>query len=130
VSVAGRGVARKVGQAWGARRDSPATDLRRRVAAAARACAGADARAADAAIARALQAATVARARVSVLDALAGEIVGRLEGAGVSRDAATQFAEVLRECEEARFSPEASDVGTVRERWAKAQAAIRALARA
>jgi hypothetical protein len=45
----------------------------------------------------------------------------------VGRDAASRLASLLRECEAARFAPEDADIGSARDRWARAQAAIRAL---
>jgi hypothetical protein len=56
-------------------------------------------------------------------------LVDRLEHAGVSPQAASSIAELLRECEAARFAPEASDVITARDRWLRAQGAIQSLER-
>jgi hypothetical protein len=128
-AAGGRVVARRVQRAWQSRRASPATDLKERVALAHAACEGKDARQADAAIARALEAATVVHAGVSVRAAVGGEIVDRLERAGVGRDAATSVAELLRECEAARFAPDAADVVAARDRWIRAQGAIRGMER-
>jgi hypothetical protein len=127
VAVAGRATGRRLARAWRERRASPASELRERVAGAARACAAEDSRVADAAIARALEAATVAHAGVSVRGAVGGEVVDRLERAGVGRDAATSVAELLRECEAARFSPTAADVAAARDRWARARDVLRQL---
>lgn len=129
-AVGGAAVARRVRRRWTARKTSPTADLRERVAAAIAACEGSDPRAVDAAIARALEAATVAHRKVGVRGALEREIVARLEGAGVSKDGASLVAELLRECEQARFSPETSDITAARERWARARGAIRGLERA
>jgi hypothetical protein len=127
VVTVGRAGARRVRRAWKGRRSSPAADLKERVALAHVACDGKDAREADAAIARALEAATVAHAGVNVRAAVGGEVADRLERAGVARDAATNVAELLRECEAARFSPDATDVVTARDRWIRAQGAIRGM---
>ena len=127
VAVAGRATGRRLARVWRERRTSPASELRDRVAGAARACAADDSRVADAAIARVLEAATVAHAGVSVRGAVGGEVVDRLERAGVARDAATSFAELLRECEAARFSPTAADVAAARDRWARARDVLRQL---
>jgi hypothetical protein len=108
---------------------SPAIELRERVAAAAAACESDDARNADAAIARALEAATVAHAAVSVRGAVGGEVLARLEGAGIGHEAAARFADLLRECEKARFAPDAADVARARDRWLRAKGAIRELER-
>ena len=127
LAVAGRWAGRRSVGAWRNRRASPATELRARVAAARDACQRADARAADAATARALQAATLAHAGVSVRGAVGGEVVTRLERVGVDHEVATGVADVLRDCEAARFSPEASETSAARERWIRAQQAIRSL---
>ena len=126
-AVAGRAAGRRVAGAWRARRASPLTELKERVGAADAASSGKDARAADAATARALEAAAVALAGVSVRGAVGDEIVDRLAGAGVERGAATSVADLLRECESARFSPDAADVPAARDRWMRARGAIRGL---
>jgi hypothetical protein len=127
IAVAGQAGARRARRAWHGRRASPVTDLKERVALAHVACEGKDAREADAAIARALQAATVVHAGVNVRAAVGGEVVDRLERAGVAREAAASVADLLRECEAARFSPDATDVVAVRDRWIRAQGAIRGM---
>ena len=129
VAVGGRAVGKRVVGAWRRRKASPATELKERLAAATSACSGADARNADAAIARALEAAAVAHAGVSVRGALGTEVVDRLEKAGIGREAASRVADLLRECEAARFAPEAADITTARNRWQRAQGAIRGLER-
>jgi hypothetical protein len=129
LAVVGRAAARRMRAAWSRRRVSPAMELKERVAAATAACESGDARNADAAIARALEAATVAHAAVSVRGTVAGEALERLEHAGVGREAATRFVDLLRECEKARFAPDAADVGGARNRWLRAKGAIRELER-
>jgi BatD DUF11 like domain len=127
VAVAGRAAGRRVHQAWRRRRTSPVTELRERLAAATVACDKADARTADAAIARALEAAAVAHAGVNVRGAVGGEVAERLERAGIARDTASRVAGLLRECEAARFAPDTADIIGARERWLRAQGAIRGL---
>ena len=128
LAVAGRAAGRRVAGAWATRRASPHTALKDHVAAAARAAAaGKDARTADAATARALEAAAVALAGVNVRGAVGDEVIGRLERAGVERAAAARVAELLRECEAARFAPDAADVVAARDRWVRAQGVIRGL---
>jgi hypothetical protein len=127
VTVAGRAAGRRVLDAWRVRRMSPATELKQRLAAAATACELGDAAGVDAAIARAIEAATVAHAGVNVRGAVGGELIERLERAGITRDAASHVAELLRECEAARFAPDAVDIATARDRWLRAQGAIRGL---
>jgi hypothetical protein len=127
LAVGGRASGRRLAQAWKERKASPATELKTRVSAANAACSRQDARAVDAAIARALEAATVAHAGVNVRGAVGDEVTQRLEGAGIARDAASRVAELLRECEAARFSPDAADLAHARDRWSRAQRAIRRL---
>ena len=127
IAVVGRSAGRRLGRTWRGRRASPASDLKERVALAHAACGGKDAREADAAIARALEAATVVHAGVNVRASVGGEVVDRLERAGVAPGAAATVAELLRECEAARFSPDATDVLAARDRWLRAQGAIRGL---
>ncbi len=127
LAAAGSAVSRKLRLAWSSRKTSPAAELKERVAGAIAACGGDDARAADAAIARALQAASVAHGGVSIRGAVGGEVATRLEGAGVAKGTAALVADLLRECESARFSPDASDVTGARDRWVRARGAIRAL---
>jgi hypothetical protein len=127
LAVAGSAITRRVRRRWSLRKASPATELKERVAGAIAACQGSDPRAVDAAIARALQAAAVAHCGVSVRGAVGVQVVERLEDAGATSDTAAQIAELLRQCEEARFSPDAADVQAARDRWAQARAAIRAL---
>jgi hypothetical protein len=127
IAVAGRATGRRLSRAWRTRRASPASELRDRVTAANAACNGDDARACDAAIARALEAAAIAHAGVNVRGAVGDELVHQLEGAGVAGDAATRVAELLRECEAARFAPDSVDVPSARDRWQRAQGAIRQL---
>jgi hypothetical protein len=122
-----RAAARRLAAYWRARRASPASDLRKRIAAAHAACASKDARDADAAIARALEAATVAHTGVSVRGAMGGEIAGRLESTGIAPEAAETVARLLRECEAARYDPEGADVAAAQQRWLRAQDAIRSL---
>jgi hypothetical protein len=128
--VAGRAAARRILGAWRRRRVSPARELRERLAAATTACDRGDARTADAAIARALEAAITAHAGVSVRGALGTEVSERLERAGVAADAALRLADLLRECDAARFAPEHADILEARARWLRAQGVIRGLEKA
>jgi hypothetical protein len=127
LAAAGSAATRRLRLAWSQRSTSPAAELKERVAAAVAACGGTDARAVDAAIERALQAASVANAGVSIRGAVGNDVASRLEGAGVGKDTASLVAGLLRECEAARFSPDASDVRAARDRWDRARGAIRAL---
>jgi hypothetical protein len=127
-AVVGRAAQRRATDAWHRRRTSPLADLHQRVAEARAAGGRDDARAIDTAAARAVHAATVAHAGVGVRGAVgAAEIADRLERAGVARHLAERVGAVLQQCEDARFSPEASDPAAARERWAAAQRLIREL---
>jgi hypothetical protein len=127
LAVGGRSLGRRAYRVWRGRKTSPAADLKERVALAHVACGGKDAREADAAIVRVLEAATVVHAGVSVRAAVGGEVVQRLERAVVRHDAAASVADLLRECEAARFSPDTADVLAARDRWVRAQGALRDL---
>jgi hypothetical protein len=106
---------------------SPARDRKARVAAAEDACGADDARAADAAIARALESAALAGAAVNVRGMRADEVAAKLEDAGVAADAAREVEAILRECEAARFSPDAAGIDASRARWVRAKSALAAL---
>jgi hypothetical protein len=100
------------------------------MAAAVLACRGNDPRAADAAVARVLLAATVAKVGVNVRDAEGAEVARRLEGAGVEEDVARRIEGLIRDCESARFAPDAAEMTAVRERWEAARGVVGSLKRA
>jgi hypothetical protein len=127
VAVVGRAVGRRAKGAWERRRTSPAAELRERLAEATTACDKADARSVDAAIARALEAASVAHAGVSIRGAVGSEVADRLQHAGVARATAESVADLLRECEAARFAPDEADIAHARGRWDRARGAIRGM---
>jgi hypothetical protein len=129
LSVGLSALARRLVAALKERRMSPASELKERLSAARDACVQGDARAADSAISRALEAAAVAHAGVNVRGAVGRELTEKLERAGVAPDAATTVAELLRECEAARFSPDAAELAATRERWSRTLAAIARLER-
>lgn len=106
---------------------SPERERKLRVKAADDACAGDDARAADAAISRALEAAALASAKLNVRGMRADEIAAKLEEAGAPSDSARSVEELLRECEAARFAPDAEGIDSARARWTRARAAIDAM---
>jgi hypothetical protein len=130
VASGAQALVRRVRRARATKAASPETDLKARMAAAAKACRGTDSRAADAAVARALHAATVAKVGINVRDAEGGEVSRRLAGAGVDGEIARRVEELIRDCEAARFSPEAVEMAAVRERWQTAQGVVGALKRA
>ena len=129
IAALGRAASHRLLRAWRTRRNSPRIELKQRLAFARIACSGNDTRAADAAIARALEAATVAHAGVSIRGALGTEVTERLARAGVEQQAAAYVADLLRECEKARFAPDQANVVEAQERWIRAQEAIRRLER-
>ena len=106
---------------------SPARERKARVAAAESACRADDARAADAAIARAIEAAAIAGANVNVRGVRGDEVASKLEDAGVAAEAARTLEAVLRECEAARFAPDAAGIDAARARWDRAKGALAAL---
>ena len=128
VAAVGRAVGRRARRAWRGRRASPATDLKERVALAHVACGGKDARAGrrgDRARARSGHGGARGRQRAR-RGGRRGRRSARARGrrARSGRDASPVL---LRECEAARFSPEATDVVAARDRWVRAQGAIRGL---
>jgi hypothetical protein len=128
-AVGATAVGRRVARSWRTRKASPAAELKERLAAADAASEGTDARQLDAAVARALEAAAMAHVAVNVRGALGDEVAERLARAGVTQGAASRIADLLRECEMARFSPESADVASARDRWVRARGAIRDLER-
>jgi hypothetical protein len=108
---------------------SPETHLRERMVAAAHACKGDDPRVADAAVARALVAATIARVGVNIRDAEGAEVSRRLGDAGVDLNLAHRVAELIHDCEAARFAPDACEMDAVKERWDAARGVVEALRR-
>jgi hypothetical protein len=71
----------------------------------------------------------LALAGVNVRGAVGGESLGRLTGAGVEAQTAARLADLLRECEAARFAPDAGDVPAARDRWMRARGVIRDMER-
>ena len=57
------------------------------------------------------------------------EVAERLERSGVGSEAARSVADLLHECEAARFAPETVDAASAKARWLRAQGAIRSLER-
>jgi hypothetical protein len=96
---------------------------------AAYACKGSDPRVADAAVARAIVAATIARVGVNIRDAEGAEVSRRLGDAGVDRELAHRVEELIRDCETARFAPDACEMASVKERWDAARGVVDALRR-
>jgi hypothetical protein len=62
-----------------------------------------------------------------VRDAEGAEVSRRLAGAGVDEEVAQRVEELIRDCEAARFSPEAAEMAAVRARWQTAQGVMGAL---
>jgi hypothetical protein len=125
VWAAAQGVRRRRAE----RKVSPETELKERMTLADRACGNGDAKAAYAAIIRALESATIARAGVNVRDARVSEIAQRLQDQGVERGAAARFEELLRTCQNARFSPDAAPGTGLATQWKQARDAIGSLRR-
>lgn len=93
------------------------------------ACRGGDdgGKAAMGAIARAIESGALARTGVNLRGAAGDARKTELEDAGVDAAKAKDVVELLRRCEDARFSPDGVDIATARETWASAKAALDAL---
>ena len=127
-SAAGaRSAVRRAKQTLVARATSPERELARRIRGAEETCKKSDAYAADAAIVRALEQATVVRRSINVRGLTNDEAARALESAGTGSETAREVTAILRECEEARFSPDDEGMKTVQKRWERAQKAMAAL---
>jgi hypothetical protein len=128
VVMAGR-AARKRIAAIKTRAPSPKAEMKERIAAAAAACAGEDGRKGDAEIVRALEAASLAMLGVNLRGETSDRVAAQLADAGVDEVVARRAQEIYRASEGARFSPEAPELGAVRERWRAAREIIGSLSK-
>lgn len=130
LAVGAHGLVRRARDRRAAAAPSRDEIAKKRRAEADRACKGDDGKAALGAVARAIEAsvldATGVNARGVAGDALARE----LEDAGVGKDDARAIVEVLRACEDARFSPEDVPASVARDAWDRAKKALAAVGRA
>jgi hypothetical protein len=124
LAVGAHGVVRRVRERRASAAPSNDAIAKQRRADADRACKGDDGKAAFGAIARAVEAAVLEKTGVNA-KGIAGEALEReLEDAEVPSKAARAIVEVLRACEDARFSPEDVPVEKARETWARAKDAL------
>ena len=109
---------------------SPEADLRARIRLADQAATGGDAHALDAATARALEAATIAGPKVNVRGLATSDVARALADAGATDEDAREVESILRACDAARFSADASDGAAeeAQQRWRRARHTIDRLA--
>ena len=88
------------------------------------ACRGSDGKAAMGAIARAIVSDVLARTGVNLRGAAGDAGKTELEEEGVDATSAKDVVELLRRCEDARFSPDGVDIASARETWASATTAL------
>ncbi|MDB4936232.1 MAG: BatD [Labilithrix sp.] len=88
------------------------------------ACRGDDGKAAIGAIARAIEADVLAKTGVNLRGADTSTLKSELEAAGVTSARAKGVLAILRECEDARFSPDGVSIETARETWTRARALL------
>lgn len=120
VAAGGRAASRRWRSITIARKQSPESELARRIADAKSAGKGADAHAIDAATTKVLEQASIVRANVNVRALSIDDVEDALVLRGVARDVAHDTAEVLRECAESRFVPDAGSVESSRKRLDRA----------
>lgn len=106
---------------------SPARVAKEKRAEADAACKKEDGAAAMGAIARAVQADVLARTGVNLRGAALDDGEEELVEAGVTSTRAREIADVLKACEDARFSPDGVAIDQARTLWEKARATVDAL---
>lgn len=100
---------------------SPERIAKARRAEAKASCAGDDAKAAVGSVARAMEASVLAATGVNLRGSSRGAAKSELEEAGVDETSAIEALDILRACEDARFSPEGVSMTDARELWARAE---------
>jgi hypothetical protein len=132
VAVGARASARRVRERLAARAASPETELRARTQAADSACDSVGeigARKATAAIAHAIESATIAKLGVNVRGVTASDLAETLRERGLEDTRIAELRELLRECDDVRFSPQEGSADDVVGRWRRARALIDSLPR-
>lgn len=94
------------------------------------ACQNDDGKAAMGAVARAVEADVHVRTGVNLRGAASDTVRAELEEAGVASETAASILAVLRECEDARFSPGGIGIDAARETWRRARDLLDGLATA
>jgi hypothetical protein len=127
VGIVGRGVWERARRRRAEAAPDPRKVARARRADATDACNGTDGSAAMGAIARAVHASVQAELGVNLRGSVGSAAQRELEDAGLGEATARSILEVLRACEDARFSPEGVAMSQARETWDRAQKAIDAV---
>ncbi|MBX3191320.1 MAG: BatD family protein [Labilithrix sp.] len=122
--VSAHGLFRRARERRAAQSPSPGRIARERRAEADAACRGDDGAVAMGAVARAIEADVVARAGVNLRGATGETAIAELTDEGVAADDARAIVDVLRACEDARFSPDGVDVAAARDAWSRARAIL------
>jgi hypothetical protein len=125
-----RSVARRARARRAERAEDPRTEMDARIAEAEARSKDTDAKALDLATARALEASAIACAEVNLRAASSEAAAEKLSHVGLSADDARAVAELHRECQAARFSPEDVPTADARARWTQARGLIKALGKA
>jgi len=120
-AIGAHGAARRLREKRAAAAPSPERIAKERRAEADAAAKGDDAKAAMGAIARAIEAGVLAKTGVNVRGGDGATIARELEDAGVSSERTKTIVDLLRTCEDARFSPDGVTTTHARETWKRAE---------
>ncbi len=120
---AGAGI-RRLRERRAAAAPSPEKIARERHAEAEAAVRGSDGKAAMSAIARAVEAAVLAKTTINVKGTSREAALEELTGADVEENVAREVLDVLRACEDARFSPDGVSSESARDLWSKAKTTL------
>lgn len=127
IAASAHGLVRRARERRANAAPSPARIAKERRAEADAACRADDGGAAMGAVARAVQAAVLARTGVNLRGAALEEGEADLVAAGVGGEQARAVVDVVRTCEDARFSPDGVSIDEARAAWAKGRDAVDAL---
>ncbi len=120
LAIAGQRIAKRLKEKRANTKSRPDRIARDRIRAAEEACKGEDGKSAASAVARALEATVLARTGVNLRGAAGDAAIAELERASVGRGASEEVVRLLRDCEDARFSPDGVTVAAARALWARA----------
>lgn len=124
LALGAQGLVRRARERRASHAPSPEKIARERRAEAELACKGDDGAAAMGAVARAVEAEVLASTEVNLRGAAGADGRRELEEAGASAEAARAVTDVLRACEDARFSPDGVSIDEARAAWERAKAAL------
>jgi hypothetical protein len=127
LGLGAQSLARRVRARRGHALASPERIARERRALAEEACRAEDGGAAVAAIVRAVEATVLERTGRNLRGGALSLAIRELEEAGVDRDVADEITRLLRDCEDARFSPQGVPMATARELWSRAKSVLERL---